>query len=121
MIDQTTALLIRARSFVERGWCRGTFAANSEGWSVEPTDEDAVRWCARAAVDAAAGQIVGGDHPAFRRLAAAIGVDGIYAADFAEAVADFNDRQETAEPILAAFDRAIATVAEGECIATGDQ
>jgi hypothetical protein len=48
-------------------------------------------------------------------------VDGIYAADFAEAVADFNDRQETAEPILAAFDRAIATVAEGECIATGDQ
>lgn len=98
--DETTTLLIRARALVARGWCRGVPARNFLGFSVSPRSRHATAWCMSGALCAAA--LVESDldrRNAQCRLIAAIG--GV-------SVADFNDTQETVEPILAAFDRAIA-------------
>ena len=96
-VDPTTALLIRARSFLERGWCQRTLALDATAQMVDPTSKRAVAWCAMGALYAAG---VPGyrRHPAVDRLTAVIGDDDI---------CDFNNHQETVEPILAAFDRAI--------------
>jgi hypothetical protein len=103
--DETTELLIRARGFIERGWCRGVLARDETGISeVDPTSARTVAWCIYGAMDAA-GVPVDSSHPAYRRLMGAIG---------GECVADFNNRQETVEPVLAAFDRAIAAVVPAE-------
>ena len=106
MTDETTALLIRARGFVERGWCRIPLAVDSDGNDVIPTNERAVAWCMYGALYAAGFSESPGYFstpenrlPAVRRLRAAIGGGSI---------AHFNKRQKTVEPILAAFDRAIA-------------
>jgi hypothetical protein len=101
-IDEATALLIRARGFLERGWCRGAQARDADGWQVSPTSGDAVAWCAFGAMVAAGGNFppcFWGQNPTVVRLQAAIG---------GEDIAVFNNRQETVEPVLAAFDRAIA-------------
>ena len=99
--DETTALLIRARGFLERGWCRGNFARDAEGRPTNPTDQHAVMWCPQGAL------IVSGlpldkdwpDHPAVERLEDAMGCYSI---------GRFNAQQETVESVLAAFDRAIS-------------
>lgn len=98
--NETTALLIRARGFIERGWCQGRTAFNAQGASVSSRSEEAVRWCAVGALMAAvpAGRPMTIRHPAYARLREVVGMD----------VAVFNDAQETVEPVLAAFDRAIA-------------
>jgi hypothetical protein len=99
-IDPTTALLIRARGFIERGWCRYVRARDAAGNPVEPTSEQAVAWCAGGALIAAGSPDDERYRRAeFRRLEDAIDCSW---------VANFNDLQETVEPILAAFDRAIA-------------
>jgi hypothetical protein len=54
-INETTALLIRARSFLKRGWCRNALALDRKGNDVDPTDHRAVAWCAVGALVAAAG------------------------------------------------------------------
>jgi hypothetical protein len=98
--DEATALLIRARALVARGWCRGASASGLLGFRVSPYSSRAVAWCMSGALEAAA--LIAADldrHRARCRLLAAIG--GV-------PVADFNDTQETVEPVLAAFDRAIA-------------
>jgi hypothetical protein len=97
--DETTALLIRARGFLERGGHRDTYARDANGNPVDPTSGAAVAWCIRGAMEAAH---VGDDawFPAVFRLSAEIG--DTY--NFCE----FNNTQETVEPVLAAFDRAIA-------------
>ena len=108
VIDETTELLVRARTFVARGWCRGTEARNLLGFSVSPYSRHAVAWCASGAVQAA--QAAASDldcRRAYLRLIAAMDD---------ELIAAFNDRQETVEPILAAFDHAIA---EGNAVAAG--
>jgi hypothetical protein len=95
-----TELLIRARAFVSRGWCRGTEASNLLGFPVSPYSRHAVAWCASGALEAA--QLWASDleyRNAYLRLLAATGD---------ELVSAFNDRQTTVEPVLAAFDRAIA-------------
>jgi hypothetical protein len=96
--SEATALLIRARSLLERGWCRGVPAIDAEGWMVHPVSEKAIAWCASGALIAAGWCRTDLDHPAIHRLSAAM--DG--------SICGFNDRQESVEPILAAFDRAIA-------------
>ena len=102
-IDETTTLLIRARGFLERGWCRWMQAHDNIGISTEPTSKRAVAWCAFGALFAAG--VPDSDlHPAVRRLAAAI--DG-------ENICQFNNRQETVEPVLAAFNRAITMGRDG--------
>lgn len=95
--DETTALLIRARGFIERGWSRGTYARDANGSIVPPHSPKAVCWCAVGALIAVG---VHTPHPARNRLLAAIRTG--------ESLSTFNDRQETVEPVLAAFDRAIA-------------
>jgi hypothetical protein len=98
--DETTELLIRARSLLKRGWCRGTAAQTSFGLPVSLYSRWAVAWCASGALKAARTGTSDLDYRrASIRLIAAIG--GVN-------IADFNDRQETVEPVLAAFDRAIA-------------
>jgi hypothetical protein len=107
--DEATALLIRARGFVERGWCRGVPARNFLEWPVTPGSKWATRWCAGSALLAA--RMTASDlawRRARIRLVAAIG---------GEHLPEFNDRQETVEPVLAAFDKAIGLiefVSEGE-------
>lgn len=97
--DETAALLIRARAFVKRGWCQGELALDVEGNPVNPRSEWAVSWCMSGALIAAGVDELG--HSAFRRLSDAI-------SRFSSFIPAFNDHQETVEPILAAFDRAIA-------------
>ncbi len=104
--DAATRLLIRARGFIERGWCRYVQAEDAAGYGVNPTSKRAVAWCASGAL-LSAGVPDGPDyiaHPAVHRLEAAIGGEPIH---------KFNNRQETFEPVLAAFDRAIAMGREG--------
>jgi hypothetical protein len=118
-VDPTTALLVRARGFIERGWCRWVFAQDTTGCDVVSTSEYAIAWCANGALFAA-GLLRDGYNwnPAVLRLEAAIGGEEIHA---------FNNRQETVEPVLAAFDRAIAArmgddisaPVEGRAIAAG--
>lgn len=96
--DETTALLIRARSFLEHGWCRYMWAMDADGHPVDPTTTDAVAWCAEGALNAAGMSEAMTDHPALNRLRAAMGVH----------ITLFNDVQESLAPVLMAFDRAIA-------------
>jgi hypothetical protein len=102
-VDETTALLIRARAFIERGWCRFMGAQDAAGNICDARNDQAVRWCVLGALVAAGMPYTQSDrsllpHPAILRLAATIG----------EPIAAFNNRQETVEPVLAAFDAAIA-------------
>lgn len=99
--DETTAILIRARAFIARGWCRET-AQDADGDLTKARSEQAVAWCAVGALMAAGVDNHGfWDHPATLRLIRAIG---------GAKIPDFNDAQTTVGPILAAFDRAIAAV-----------
>jgi hypothetical protein len=97
-----TELLIRARSLLERGWCRGAAAVDVNGVEVHPASKQAVAWCALGALDAAGipylHHRVHGPHPAYKRLQDVIGPVRLL---------DFNARQESVEPVLAAFERAI--------------
>lgn len=98
--DEVTALLIRARALVARGWCRGANASDMFGFRVSPYSRHAVAWCMGGALSAAA--LTASDldrRNAQCRLIVAIGC---------ASVPDFNDAQKTVEPVLAAFDRAIA-------------
>jgi hypothetical protein len=100
IMDEATALLIRARALLAQGWCRRAPARNLFGFEVDPLSRRAVAWCMSGALWAA--RLTASDmdrHRARCRLLAAIG--GV-------PVVDFNDAQETVEPILAAFDRTIA-------------
>ena len=108
-VDETTSLLIRARGFLERGWCRGWMAAHDvDGNRVDPQSDRAVAWCAYGAL-VAAGMPRDGEcwkQPAMCRLGEVLGVA-------TPRISRFNDEQETVEPVLAAFDRAIAMGREG--------
>jgi len=103
MADSATELLIRARSLLQRGWCRDTGVVDENGVEFHPTSDRAIAWCALGALDAAGLPYIHhrqrGPHPAYQRLKVAIG---------AERPMDFNARQERVEPVLAVFDRAIA-------------
>jgi hypothetical protein len=100
--DEVTALLIRARGYLERGWCRWAMAMGAYGYTTHPESDVAVAWCAYGALRAAGLNDRGfAHHPVLVVLRAAIGGGDITL---------FNDSQETVEPVLAAFDRAIAAV-----------
>lgn len=120
-IHETTELLRRARALVARGWCRGALARNRFGFRVSPYSRRAVSWCASGALNAAAMTDSRQSYfLAVCRLKDAIPDEGIVA---------FNDRQKTVEPVLAAFDRAIAAGEVSDdgrdpaerAIATGDR
>jgi hypothetical protein len=124
-VDSTTALLIRARGFIERGWCRGEGAKAANGCVVDPTSAEAVAWCSVGALVAAGMPVTAAcvhiwQQPVMRRLGEATAAyvhiwqqpamrrlgEAMWCAS--SIVSRFNDNQETVEPILAAFDRAIA-------------
>lgn len=46
----------RAARLVERGWCKGTAAVDSDGEAVRPNSRRAVRWCAFGAIAAHRGR-----------------------------------------------------------------
>ncbi len=99
-IDETTRILIDARRFIERGWCRAAQGRAADGNIVQPRDERATQWCAYGAL-LAAGMNDSDDAPALGRLMRAIN-------DGWRGPAPFNNAQTSREPVLAAFDRAIA-------------
>ena len=101
MTDETTALLIRARGFIVRGWCRNADAKDETGQAVHAGSPEAVAWCAYGALKAAGSYV---SLAAVLRLERAIGGGS----GFGEGIGRFNDLQQTVEPVLAAFDRAIA-------------
>jgi hypothetical protein len=80
---------------------RWVLARDATDRPVDPQHEPARQWCANGAL-AAAGMCLNPAHyfkqPAVHRLEAAMGGN----------IAEFNNCQETVEPVLAAFDRAIA-------------
>jgi hypothetical protein len=98
--DEATALLIRARALVARGWCRRTPARNRFGFRVSPYSRWATRWCASGAIQAA--RLTASDL-AWRRACARLSIAMGYGLFWL-----FNDYQKNVEPVLAAFDRAIA-------------
>jgi hypothetical protein len=86
-LDETTKLLIAARERIERGWCQKKMRLGGEVCMVG------------AMADARANE------EAWRRMARATGIANL------AVLADWNDRPErTKEEVLAAFDRAIASV-----------
>src|SRR5580704_12741136 len=100
--DSATELLIKARALVERGWCRNKLAVDANGAEVDVASEKAVAWDAIGAIRLL--EVSMGYQPAqhaLRRLTSAVGPIWKW-------VGAFNDTQETVEPVLAAFDRAIA-------------
>jgi hypothetical protein len=102
-VDETTALLIRARGYLERGWCRDAVARDAEGNNlVYARSDKAAAWCMFGALRAA-GMTGDFHHPAFVRLTEVL--------DAGMSISSFNDAQENVEPVLAAFDRAIAAEA----------
>ena len=105
-VDEPTAILIRARDFIERGWCRYFYVKDRLGIPVPATCRWAVSWCAVGAIQAATSSAAHREaHEACTRLRNVMGdVDIIV----------FNDRQKSVESVLAAFDRAIAATSAGQ-------
>jgi hypothetical protein len=105
-VDEATAILIRAREFIGRGWCRYFHAKNRLGIPVPAMCRWAASWCAVGAIQAATSY---GTTPevqeAYARLRNVMG-----SAD----ITVFNDRQKSVESVLAAFDRAIAAASSGQ-------
>src|SRR5712691_10169496 len=96
-LDDATRLLLDARSYIERGWCRGFIALAGDGSPVDATDKRAAQWCLYGALLAAGMRAVRND-PAIVRLQRAAGANNLV---------DFNNSQKDSAPVLAAFDRAI--------------
>ena len=99
-LDDVTKLLIEGRARIERGWTTYAQGRDKDGNEVDPCSETAVAWCAYGALCAAFGDDIPGNHPAAERLMK-VGMKG-------EPWAFFNNRQSSPEPVLDAFDRAIA-------------
>jgi hypothetical protein len=100
-LDETTLLLVRARNFIQRGWCRDAIARDADGHQlVDARSAEAVAWCSIGALEATGVECFDPSFiPAIRRLEVAMRT---------ECIARFNDHQMTVDPVLAAFDRAIA-------------
>ena len=98
-LDDTTRLLLDARGYIERGWCRGELARDKDGERVSPIDKRAVQRCLYGALYAAGLDPAVRKGPATDRLRKAIGGGNLV---------DFNNAQTDSAPILAAFDCAIA-------------
>ncbi len=92
-------VLRRARALVAKGWTRRVWARDS-GWrGVDPASKKACQWCADGALHASA------PTPAlYEKAAAALTavVGGVFP--------PWNDAQKSKKPVLAAFDKAIASV-----------
>jgi hypothetical protein len=101
--------LRKARALVEKGWTKGWFARNAKGRMVtaKPTGHAAVCFCAVGALIRVTGhdEYTIDEQPEFKALSDAIGSSWID---------DWNDDQESVEPVLEAFDRAILIALKDE-------
>ena len=101
-------LLIAARGYVEKGWCRGAMARNARRVAVVPDSPSAVMWCASGAVRRAGLDLgssvekVNGCHNLL--------MEGLSDREKAWnwSISEWNDRNSRKkEEVLALFDRAI--------------
>lgn len=49
---RTVEVLRKAKTFIEKGWCKNYLALDSKGNEVLATSSDAVKWCAIGALEA---------------------------------------------------------------------
>lgn len=103
--------LVLARKKIEQGWCKGSYAKDSQGNKVVETSPDAVSWCAIGAMhstDPGAFFPITKDHPL---CMASRGFRNI---------TYFNDDPRTTkQDVLDLFDRAIK-IAKNEAIEFGN-
>lgn len=100
-------VLIDARSFMERGWCKNHQAMTAADRPTAGRDPAAVRWCLVGSLFAAT---VGDDELLWTEAMHAVGKfvpDGVFG------LASFNNTQDTVAPVLDVIDRAIAEVIHG--------
>ena len=58
-LDETTTLLIRARNFIQRGWCRAAIARDADGnHLMDARSADAVAWCSIGALEATGSNVL---------------------------------------------------------------
>ena len=92
--------LIKARSFIERGWTQGTYARNANGQPTLCTGPDAVAWCMGGACKIAVGY-----NSLFACLPLRVALGSVVKSE----VPPYNDAPgRTKEEVLAVFDKAIA-------------
>lgn len=93
-------ILIKARGYIESGWCRDHYAVNPEGSPCRANSGEAVAWCALGALRAAdqRGDDLSPEGYAAKALLNEVVGDIIW----------WNDsRAHAKEEVLAAFDKAI--------------
>ena len=106
--EKTVQVLQQARQRLQRGWCRKVFAETAAGYRVPPYDQDACRWCLSGAVKAAAGDgsppfCVAEAEDELRRT-----IESSYPDHPCwEYIPNFNDEQDSVEPVLAVVDKTI--------------
>lgn len=93
----TIEILKGARALIEKGWCQGRYATDTNGAPASERSDNAVCFCISGALF---------------RLGAGAGAPASYAVraaiDYAYLVAWNDKRGRTKEQVLAAFDKAIA-------------
>jgi len=127
--------LRKGRERIARGWCKGRFAIDITGGSVDPDSERAVRWCARGAVGSDftwRGLNTEAEAALTRALpqdwvAHAVAVCSTYSLPNGNIVAYYNNSHTQAD-VLALFDRAIASLTRrtdaelvAECVQRAEQ
>lgn len=107
-------ILILARGYIEKGWCRGQFARTEDGEGALAVSEDARSWCALGAIERATFEVPMQSYAsrgaAERLLREAAGVRS----DFDATTAWNDDPERTKEEVLAAFDKAIELASQEE-------
>lgn len=100
----TVQILKDARALIadEKNWTQDSFARDSGGLPIDPTNDDAVCFCAIGALARAVGSNPDGELPAENFL-----VSEMLEWDARDSIPDFNDNHTHAD-ILSLFDRAIA-------------
>jgi hypothetical protein len=100
-LDINTQLLIDAKQLlIDKGWCTKCLAVDRYGRDISHNSPQAVGFCALGAIFRAAHdrRHITLENAPFERLQIAMGGN----------IPVFNNRQTSVEPVLAAFDRAIA-------------
>jgi len=96
-LDETTKTLIEARRIlIDYGWCVGNLVQNDG------------RHCAMGAINAAMGHHVNAAGPAYGSEAEKRLLKVLPQKWLGQCIPSFNNAQDTVEPVIALFDRAIA-------------
>jgi hypothetical protein len=109
---EAVEILKKARGLLSQpgAWTRGWFAKDASGEPCQSNDPSAVCFCAFGAVNkfSSGPGLRDANNEATRALNDVVGADGTW-----KTFANFNDAQSTVEPVLAAFDAAIAKLEAG--------